>query len=735
LVAAHGAGVVHRDLKPGNVMLTAAGEVKVLDFGLARPATEPGEAVEAPAGDARDLPVDPREERGGPVPLPAARFDPDATADLPSFARPPTSTPLSDLTEIGTVVGTPLYMSPEQARGETVTPASDMYSFGLLLQSMLTERPPYETGLAPAALLERVRAGATVPPHGLGRDLRDLVGRLVSFAPTRRPTAVETVERLRRIRNAPRRRARNLAVAALVLAALLGATKYTLDLRRERAEAERRRAQAEDMIGFMLGDLRERLEPVGRLDVLDAVGDKALAYFAELSPEERERDDELYRRSKALVQVGEVRLAQGALPKATDAFHQALALAEELAARDPSNGTWQMQLGAAHFWVGQVLADEGRWQEALRPFGEYLAVAERLVALDPEDLDYRLELAYAHTNMGGAYASLGDVESALESIRKSNDLKRQLVAAEPDNVDWQHSLANGLSWLASVLDSQGDLESALTQYQEELRLRTALAEHDPRDAEVQSLLAINHSHVGNLFRVLGRHDEARSHLEQDFEIQRALVDRDPTNAEWRLMLAVTRQQLGGLLFDLGEARKGRTMHYSARADLDALLTKDRDNRRWGLEHAQWHVEAGRLALVESDPQAAWAHARDALDALGPGPADDRENKEQRALFARANLVAWEALSEIGHAIEASAASRRARDAIAAVARGSRDVRILDPWARALVASGDRAEAIGVIRELSAMGYREVRFSSFCERMGVGVGTNHGRPDSGPANRR
>ena len=58
----------------------------------------------------------------------------------------------------------------------------------------------------------------------------------------------------------------------------------------------------------MLGDLRSRLEPVGRLDVLDAVGDKAEEYFASLSESDLD-DDELFRRSRALRQIGEVRLA------------------------------------------------------------------------------------------------------------------------------------------------------------------------------------------------------------------------------------------------------------------------------------------------------------------------------------------------------------------------------------------------------------------------------------------
>ena len=716
LVSAHGAGIVHRDLKPGNIMLTRGGEVKVLDFGLARlesrarPATPPGEA--AAAGEAPPA-VDP------------AVAASDATLTFVPSPKP--GPQAGDLTEVletreGQVMGTPLYMSPEQARGEAATVASDMFSFGLVLQALFTGRPPRAVA---KTSVDRIQRGEVVPAAGVTGDRRALIERLVTPVPAARLTAVDALERLRWLREKPQRRRRRLALAAVVLAAALAGVKYTVDLDRERSAAvaarqmaDQRREQAEQLIGFMLGDLRTKLEGVGRLEILDDVGRQAMDYFASV-PEHELSDEELLGRSQALSQLADGWMAKGNLAAAEEACRAAMTLAEDLARRRPEESRYLARAGETRFWLGSVMLDQGNLPGAMAEFETYLRSSRRLVALEPERSDWQMELAYGHVNVGAVDRMSGDLDSAVEHFERALAVLRQLTASQPERDDWQQELANTLSWLGSTHRDRGDLAAARTAYEQALAVHGALASRSAEDTGRRYRLANIHSHLGRLAWSQGQVQTALEHLRSFRRLAAELVEHDARNLRWGRNLAVAQRQLGGVLVAAAQAAQGRREIERALRFWYRQVERDPSNVDWQRESALTHVELAKAQLVMGQTSGALASARRASGILEPLLDAAADQPELARDLGQAYVAEGRSLEARG---QLEAARRAWRKAAALRQRTAAELtpRAMVAQLEALLHLGQVDEARGAVRALIAGGYREPGFIALCQERGIAV---------------
>ncbi|HEX7705200.1 MAG TPA: protein kinase [Thermoanaerobaculia bacterium] len=702
LAAAHRLGIIHRDLKPDNVMLTTDGTVKVLDFGLAR-STQSFQS--APAGE--DLPEPAGKDLSELGELDDAESH-DTIIRVPgSGVHAPQLDSGSD-TRAGEMVGTPAYMSPEQARGATLTTASDMYSFGLVLQALFSERPPLHEVAHPALALELAARGESPPPTGADRDVAALIHELKVVAPSDRPTAVDVMQRLDWIANRSRRRLRRFAVAAAVILAILATSKYIADVRTERnaavsarAEADLRRGQADALIGFMVGDLRKKLEPVGRLDVLDDVGAHALKYFDSL-PADRITPAELRRNAKTLSQIGEVRMTQGNLAGAEEVLRSSVRLASAAAEREPGESLNQIELGASHFWLGTLFRQQGNLDGALDEYRTYLRISEKLAATDPDNPEFQIEVSYGHSNVGTILEQKGELEEALEHYRGAVAMKERRLRTEPQRADWKLDLATTVNKVGVVLLSLGRYAGAADALKRERDLLQAAIDADPKDMRPRYRYAVNLSYLGALEEQTGDEAAALKTFESENVLLNRLVEHDLENTTWQRALSVSELNMGRLLREHGEISAADAAYDRALARLGPLLKKDPGRVVWKRDVVQLH-EAKALTMLDRgrvDGAVREIKAARALMATMPS-----EEAEWRRLEWRLAITAGIIASRMGNEKEAQREWSSVVNALGPERDRLRDVRERDVLARALLHLGRPNEAAPLVAKLESSGYR------------------------------
>lgn len=754
LVAAHEKGVVHRDLKPDNVMITEDGQVKVLDFGLSRQ-----------LGDEATLGLEEVHVLDGGV-AKGKTQESDGTRGLAGGAGSElVSSQSGNLTAVGAIMGTVGYMSPEQARGEAATAASDMYSFGLLLQEIFTGKPPIEPNLDLMARLEKARTGETLPVSGVDSDLEALINRLKSVAQGARPSAADTVARLAWIREKPHRRRRKFLMSAAVAALVIfSATMTVQSIRATRAEmrakdeAETARRVSEFLTSiFKVSDPSEsRGNTVTAREILDS-GAKKIG--AELSGQPLVQ-------SRLLNTMGTVYMGLGLYKDAEPLLSSALAIREKNLR--PGN----VELADSLTSLAELYRNEGKYAEAEPLYKRALALRENTLGPDHPDVAaninglavlyvdqgkyteaealYKRALAIREKALGPSNPdvaeSLNDLASLYEDEGKYAEAEplygRSLTIVEnalgPDHLN----VATNLMDLANLHNQAGELAEAEPLYKRALAiLERTLGPNHPD-------VAITLNNLAFLYLTQGKYAEAGPLFNRALAIWEKALGPDHPNVASSLM------GLANLYCDQGKYADAEPLFNRALAIKEKALGPDHPSvAKCLIQRASLYVNQGKFAEAEPAFNRAMAireksfgprspEAAEAFGYLGWCELKEKRLNEAfdhsarcleigRELAAKAPndekaafLIGWALLMKgqiedaMGKVAEAQSSWKEAFSTLEPVAKNAERVDDRDTYAQVLLSLGRTEEARPIVRRLLECGYKSPDLSALCREKGL-----------------
>ncbi|MGA8278725.1 MAG: TIR domain-containing protein [Rhodanobacteraceae bacterium] len=516
-------------------------------------------------------------------------------------------------------------------------------------------------------------------------------------------------------RELQRRNRRMTAITAAALAVMVVTTGLAINAMIARkaavvagADAERRQKQAEGLVGFMLGDLNDKLAKAQRLDVMQAIDDKAMKYFQSL-PSRDVTDEGLAQRATALQKIGGVRVNQGQLPAALEAYRAAAAIDAELLRRAPSDVAREAAYADSLKWVGQAYFYQGDLDQALQNFERASELLQKAVAAKPEDTEYAFSLATARTNSGRVLEARGDLAAAATEYQAVLEIFDGLVAREPANARWQSEQAFAWNNLGKLALQQGRLDQAIAAYRADQRIKAALAASDPANHQWQEDLLVSNAILGRTLGLCGETTAALRHVSDAVASAKALMLFDPANAYFQDDFALYSQLLSGLLRQDGQLDRAAAPIADAVRVMSALVAKDSTAAPFQQDLAQSQLENARLQLALGHVETAQRAAESAQVLINTALAKQSGDRGWTLFSAQVETV----LGRIAAVRKDTATARRhwaqARDTVAPIARSSQDPNILAASARALLLLGDVETARSLVTKLATTGYRPPDF--------------------------
>ncbi|MEO6199154.1 MAG: toll/interleukin-1 receptor domain-containing protein [Sphingomicrobium sp.] len=401
------------------------------------------------------------------------------------------------------------------------------------------------------------------------------------------------------VRRETTRRQRRLAwVTGGSLAGMVIASGLAITAIQARDAARDQRREAEGLVAFMLGDLKDKLEPIGKLDALDGVGAKVLEYYGKQNMSQLS-DAGLLQRSSALSLTAQVAYLRGDLHAAEKLYLEAMSGTAEAIRRRPDDPQRIYEHVQNVFYFGMIAADRGRLDQAERSFREYRRLADKMVLIAPNNLKWRMEVQYAEANLGFVLLRQRRFHEAAAQFTGALKTIEAVAAVDSSNPDYQKSVAESLAWLADAELARGDLNAASNARRRQVDLLKSMMARSG-DVKLRQKVIPAQQALGRILAAQGRDGEASSQLADAVANAERLLPTEPDNSKW-LDFAATAH------FALAQFQMNRSQLAAADANnrrgcaLASTLSKlSGAAADWNLNSWSCVKRGGELALARGD---------------------------------------------------------------------------------------------------------------------------------------